>query len=465
MEDKNELDKWARALAAEMNISKKQKPEKASNSVKDRSGLTNKPPKQDFLEESKGDIPIDDISPKVKRSMAGIPGYVSKFRQHLNDEDKSLIETAEDLFTNRTDWNIDRAGAACLYYTSKPLKRIEDEWKMDSEVVKLVKEESSNVVETIMVPAIICIFSLVYFLSHLLPQNVNIILSVIVFLCSASVVIFHRRKANEAKEALNEKVPYEPYKIKVVSNVVGLPDDIANALTEDIKRKQWDICRQQLKEETHKHVFYRKSATQCQILEQRLSAENNQRETFIDISKIKGKPYFLRLSVYTKVTEEMYEKIGEEGIKNNVNSLRNFVLVDDSLTEMNVSLSNIKGEGENLTGNPTLTITDMIGEIEEVDMGDDAKTEHEGDEETKDEFHEINEEVKDDAQQAAPTKEEPKKELTFEEKFFQQVSECPTEEQPFIRKAYEGVQKLENLANETGWKEINKKGGINIIKS
>ena len=189
--------------------------------------------------------------------------------------------------------------------------------------------------------------------------------------------------------------------------MVGLPDDIANALIDDSKRKQWDIYMPIVREETKKQIFYRKSQSCCQILEQRSSVNNGLRETFIDISKIKGKPYFLRLSIFTKVTKEMYEKIGEEGITNNLNALRNFVLIDDSITEMNVSLSNIKDQGNSFVGNPTLTIDDMIGEIEEIDTGEEAPTENEDDEETKDEFHEIvNEKVNTDAQQSSSKQDE-----------------------------------------------------------
>jgi len=81
----------------------------------------------------------------------------------------------------------------------------------------------------------------------------------------------------------------------------------------------------------------------------------------------------------------MQRKVGAEGIKNNIDSLRNFVLTDDSIADMNFSLSNIKTDINNITGNPTLTITDLIAEIEEVDTGVDALSENDGDE-TKSNF-------------------------------------------------------------------------------
>ena len=129
--------------------------------------------------------------------------------------------------------------------------------------------------------------------------------------------------------------------------------------------------------------------------------------------------------VYSTVTKEMFEKVGEEAIKNSFNCLRNFVATEDSVSELNVSLSNIKGEVNNFSGNPTMTVTDMIGEIEEVDMGDDAYTEME-DEEVKETFS-IMEEVNVENSFSPQQMTSPGKEMTFDEKFNAELLKTPSE--------------------------------------
>jgi hypothetical protein len=123
------------------------------------------------------------------------------------------------------------------------------------------------------------------------------------------------------------------------------------------------------------------------------------------------------MTAFTTVNKEMHELMGEEGIKNNFNSLRNFVLTEDSVSDLNLSLSNFTGEGSTIQGNPMLTITDMIGEIEEVDMADDGMTEIE--EEDKDENFQDIEEIKHEVE--VEEEKALEKELTFDEKFMLDV--------------------------------------------
>lgn len=194
-----------------------------------------------------------------------------------------------------------------------------------------------------------------------------------------------------------------------------------------------------------------------------MSQEGNKREVFIDISKIKGKPYFLKLSSYSTVNLEMHKKIGWHGIKNNLNALRNYVLVEDSLADMNISVTNIKGDGDSIVLNPTLTITDMIAEIEEMDMGEDAVTEQDVDVDEED----LEETKEFKLSPAKPVKEapvEPPKELTFDEKFKLEVSKAPKSEQDFILKAKNNIETLLELEKNPDWKQINQKG-TNIVYS
>lgn len=185
----------------------------------------------------------------------------------------------------------------------------------------------------------------------------------------------------------------------------------------------------------------------------------------------------------------MFLKIGDDGIQNNFNSLRNFVLTDDSVSELNLSLANFKSDGGSFIGNPTLTITDMIEEIEEVDVGEDAQTENEDEEESKEAYQDF-EETK-VAYGSPPTKKrkpieqspkketeisspEPNKELSFDEKFEIELQKAPAAEQPFIKKAKESVKKLLDLANNPNWTLVNSKpnnvysmdveGGLKCIK-
>lgn len=429
-------------------------------------------PKGELIEESKGDSPVEDVTPKVSKVKQSvhhpkIPGYVSKFSQFLSEDDKRLVESAEEMYTNRTDWNIDRAGSASLYYTSKTLKTIEDEFQAShGNANKRADNKSQQLLNELMVPGSIALVAAAYLLSFILPSALNFLIAIAIAGASGFMLFKQKLKVESSQEEHNA-APFKSYKVKVVSNVVGLPDDIANALTNDDKRKEWDLVSTLLKEKSTKIVCFRKSQAWCQIYEQRVSQEGNKREMFIDISKIKGKPYFLKLSSYSTVNLEMHKKIGWNGVKNNLNALRNYVLVEDSLADMNISVTNIKGDGESFVFNPTLTITDMIAEIEEMDMGEDAVTEQDVDEDLKEgeDFEEAKElkssppkKTTSEAPLVAP------KELTFDEKFKLEVSKAPKDEQAFILKAKNNIETLLELENHTDWKQINQKG-TNIVYS
>jgi len=422
----------------------------------------------DLLRGPQGDEePIEYSTPKISPTSASrpkVPGYVSKFSHKINEEEKALIVTAEDMYQSRVNWNVDSSDSSSLYYTSKTPKMIQDE-KDAVEATQKLKEESLQ--NSLLVPFVILLFTSAYLLSLFRPETENKIIAAVLVLISL-VVLFISRSRTSSKES--EKKPFKSYKIKLVTHMVGLPDDIANALQDDEKRKRWDSYITILKEKKSKLILYRKNQTCCQILEQRVSEANTMRETFIDLSKIKGKPYFLRLSVFTTVTEEMSTKAGSEVIRNNINSLRNFVVTEDSISELSVSLSNIKGEGNSFIGSPQITITDLLGEIEEVDMGEDAITEQD-DESTI--FHQIDEEeVKVGISKSSPPKREssapaeddeeekesPKKELTFDEQFEKDLEKCSEREKEFIRKAKDGVKKLTDLIDSPDWKHIGSKG-------
>ena len=136
-----------------------------------------------------------------------------------------------------------------------------------------------------------------------------------------------------------------------------------------------------LQESESKLIFYRTGDTTHKIVEIRNPGSRYERVSLFEIDKIKGKPYYLRLTAYTTVTADMIRKLDPEYIKNNMNCLKNYVLTSDSVAEMSISLSNLVDTGASLEAVPTLTITDLIAEIEEVDVAEDGISET--DEESK----------------------------------------------------------------------------------
>lgn len=494
-DDEKEMNKWAKTMAAEMKSSPASNKsivdtEQENTSVQSISRSSNVNVRgKELLEGAKGDEPIEDISPKVRKRQSNIPGYVSKFTQYINDQDKGLLETAEDMFTRRTDWNLDRSGSAALYYTSKTLSQIDDDRRIHQEIIEVFAEDRSDPFEVLTIPAILALLAGVNLLAFILPSSISLVFALLIFGASIFILLMFKKRLDKHQEEKATPQGFKSYKIKLVTNVVGLPDDVASALTDIDKRKQWDLYHSLLKEETSKIILYRKSASCCQILEQRISDTNTLREVFMDLQKIKGKPYFLRLCAYTTVTQEMFVKMGDEGVQNNFNSLRNFVLTDDSVSELNLSLANIKSDGGSFIGNPILTITDMIEEIQEVDEGIDAKTENEDEEESKDVYQDFEEvkvaigsppSKKRNPVEQSPIKDtvtsapETKKEMSFDEKFELELQNAPADEQPFIKKAKDAVQKLLDLANSPNWTLVNSKpnnvfsmdaeGGLKCIK-
>lgn len=129
---------------------------------------------------------------------------------------------------------------------------------------------------------------------------------------------------------------------------------------------------------------------------------------------------------------------------------------------MSISVTGVQTGIEGIVGNPTLTISDMIGEIVEVDSAADGMSDTEyNDEEEKEMIHELEEEK-------APLKSSPAsvskvappaqtKELSPEEKFELELAQCPKDEQEYIRKAREGIKRFVEIANDPNWKQIDKK--------
>jgi hypothetical protein len=427
----DELNKWAKALADEIQDEPVQKLANDGKRVTlgsadpaNSSTTMIKRNKTDLIEISKGDDPIDAVSPELasRKKQPNIPGYVSKFTQFLNNDDKELLSMTEDLYKNRTDWNLDRASQAALCYTSKTVNRIKEEFaqKHGSNNVAKQDENEQNLIDRIDISAILALLAVAYLCSFILPNFMNLILA----LAICGLAVFYKIKETEKNAELEEEnkpKPFRSYKVKIITNCIGLPDDIAKALFVNEKRKQWDLYGSLLNESSSKLVLHKRTKDWFQIFEKRTSAKNTNREILIELTKIKGKPYFLKMTAFTTVNNEMQEKMGEEGIMNNFNSLRNFVLTEDSVSELNVSLSNVTGEMSGIHGNPMLTITDMIREIEEVDMAEDGMTEI-GEEDKDENFQDI-EEIKYGIEEEVKVEKEKVsvKELSFEEKFEQDV--------------------------------------------
>lgn len=177
------MNKWAKTMATEMKsdlASKKPNVEATSETMSvqslSRSSNVNTRGKE-LLQGVKGDEPIEDVSPQAKRKQTNIPGYVSKFTQYINDQDKGLLETAEDMFTKRTDWNLDRSGSAALYYTSKTLSQIDDERRIHQEIIEVFAEDRSDPFEVLTVPAVVAVLAAVNILSFIVPSSISLILT------------------------------------------------------------------------------------------------------------------------------------------------------------------------------------------------------------------------------------------------------------------------------------------------
>lgn len=215
-------------------------------------------PKGELIEESKGDSPAEDVTPKIAKPKQSvhhpkIPGYVSKFSQFLADNDKQLVESAHEMYTNRTDWNVDRAGSASLYYTSKTLKMLDDEFQAtQGSAGKQGDDKSQRLVDELMLPGAVALVAAAYLLSFVLPSVLNFVIAVAAAGAAGFALLKHKRRLERDDE--HSAAPFRSYKVKVVSNVVGLPDDIANALADDDKRRDWDLVSTVLKEKPAKMV-------------------------------------------------------------------------------------------------------------------------------------------------------------------------------------------------------------------
>lgn len=74
-----------------------------------------------------------------------------------------------------------------------------------------------------------------WFLSDMITKSLVIIFVPLLITISYSII---QQKAEEVK---TKYTTYEPYFYKTVGTIVGLPDDIANALLEQRHRSKWDI--------------------------------------------------------------------------------------------------------------------------------------------------------------------------------------------------------------------------------
>ena len=463
---RDELEKWGKVFASWITGSDEKpisSPAKSSkpivNSVRiapKASASTAIRPTVNFVDEARGDSdPVENTdlaaTPRILRNQPRVPGYISKFSNSLSAEEMNEIEKANDEFVNRTKWNIDTSGSASLLYTSKTFKQQQEERNGAPKIQNQEDDEEPFYLRESYRPHLLFVgVASVFLLSYILPSFLSFLLMAAVLGAFIYVEVKEKDNTDDQPAVVKPK----SYKIKLMTNVVGLPDDIAIALSDNEKRKNWDIYTTVLNESTSKFIYYRKSASCCQILETRNPGKISERINFIEINKIRGKPYFLRLTIYTIVTPLMSEKVGREAAKNNLDSLRNYVLLEDSISEFNISLSNIQNNPNSIGGNTTLTITDMLGEIEELDTGADAFSETDfGEEESK-------VKIVDPEERKVPIESTPPpvKELTPEEKFEQELSKCPPEEQPLIKKARKKIEDFLEIVDDPNWKQIDKKG-------
>lgn len=280
-------------------------------------------PAANFVDEAKGDEePIETVSPKsVKNKGPKLPGYVSKFTANIHPDDKLELDKISEEF-ERQAWLIDSSSSASLFYTSKTLKQIEDERNANAPQEEEEKEQEDKPPAVVLfeehtaLTIGVIVMTLILF-SHVLPTFVSFILfAVATGALDYKLFLEFTKEKDEKKPDAPVKAAPKPYKVKLMTNVVGLPDDVANALFVEENRKKWDIYATILKESDSKYIFYRKSPSSCQILETRNPGKRNERKTLIEINKIKGKPYFLRLTAYSSITTEILEKVGKEAAHN-----------------------------------------------------------------------------------------------------------------------------------------------------
>ena len=450
------------------------------------------------------------------------------------NNDLKVLNEIKDMYINKTKWHIDKSSSSSLYYTSIPKRKV----SRFSQRVEIPEGPSINqIIKKLSIPWLITFICCANLLSFILPNFIFFTVIAVLSLLSVQFLSSEYDKLQNPELIKDENEPIaKPYLTKHVTHLFGLPDDVAKALTDFNKRKEWDTFIDALAENDSKFVFHKINEDCCEILEIRNPDTKYSRETLFEISKIKSKPYYLRMAIYTSVTEDMIEKVDYETIANNMNWLRNYVIISDSVADMNLSLSNLRGTDECIEGDVTLTITDLIAEIEEIDEAEDGASDIEEDsklekeeikqqkvivpvypkeisfgndiikpsnheinlEEEKIESIKIKEEVKLDVAKM-PTipansekipessennkkeenedksgnevpevdvppvtpepevTEEEKKVLTFEEQFEQELAECPKEEHEFIRKAFDTIHKLTELAESPEWEKSEEK--------
>ena len=124
----------------------------------------------------KGDEPVEAATPKLSPSKPlGIPGYVSKFTQYPTAEEKSLIESIEDGYKNKTDWNLTRSSESSLFYSSKTMRQLAEEYQNSLRKVEI--EESETLASKILLPGSLILLILAFLSPYFLPNICSILLA------------------------------------------------------------------------------------------------------------------------------------------------------------------------------------------------------------------------------------------------------------------------------------------------
>ena len=90
------------------------------------------------------------------------------------------------------------------------------------------------------------------------------------------------------------------------------------------------------------------------------------------IEKIRGKFHFFKYTYYTHI-DQLYEahRWTKNLCKSHLN-LQAYVTSQDSITDLQLSLTNVRHIGNTIYANPSLIVSDMVTEIEEVDLDEEA---------------------------------------------------------------------------------------------
>jgi hypothetical protein len=195
------------------------------------------------------------------------PGYISRFRSNIAGNDKKVLGEIEDMYKNRTYWHLNKSAHSALYYTSVEERKVQ----VAKQRVSIPEEPTTEqMIQKLAIPALVTISCSVNFLSYIMPSFIIFLL--IAFLCGASsyYLLTEHDKLQQIPAPINPASlvkPLKAYRSKYVAHLVGLPDDVAKALSNPKKRQEWDIAMSTLSESESKFIFYRTSDQSYKIVE------------------------------------------------------------------------------------------------------------------------------------------------------------------------------------------------------